>query len=206
MLHSSIIVLITIVLASCQNSNSRTKGNNSVDANKTLAKMDQLLFQLDGLDANDCNAIDRIVEVNEKLRREIENLRLVEELDYMVDAHDPNSHEIGLIVSDDGNFALFSWQTKMECLGQSIKNIAVFKSKNQLRISSLYGKPMLYSRISQVKETTGNNIYLLHSQKTKDTQNIIMGYTISNGILAEAQISNPIHLQHDYAISEMEDQ
>jgi hypothetical protein len=68
----------------------------------------------------------------------------------------------------------------MDCLGNQIKNIALYKTDNGVLTSSLYGTPMIYHRVSSNPMKKGN--YLLHSNST------IKGYSISNGYLEETSI------------------
>ena len=106
----------------------------------------------------------------------------------MVDTFNKNQHRIDLVVSEDEQFAIFSWETKMDCLGNQIKNIALYKTNEKVRVSSLYGTPMLYREISQT-DLNHQMYYILGGNTAEETSKVTQKiYKITNGYIEEAQI------------------
>ena len=129
--------------------------------------------------------------LNEKMRRIIEGIRSPKEFDELVIAFDADKHKIGFLVSEDDQFGVFSWQTKMDCLGHGIKNIALYKSNDKVMVSSLYGDPMVYHNIETNKQEKGKPVYILLgiSSTENDLNNLTKkGYKITNGYLVESKI------------------
>ena len=162
--------------------------NRAFNAEETLAELDGLLMQLDQFDASDCENLNDIVTINERMRRIIEGIHSPKEFDELAGVFDAGKHKIGFLVSEDDLFGVFYWQTNMDCLGQSIKNIALYKSGDRLLVSSLYGKPMIYEKLTSEKMNQNKTIYLLHSRASKQNQTVTKAYTIANTILVESQI------------------
>ncbi|MCK0159681.1 hypothetical protein [Allomuricauda sp. F6463D] len=157
---------------------------------ETLAKLDQLMVQLHQMNAPDCEDLDEIVTINEKMRRMIENVRSVTAFDDLVNSFDQNNHKMNFSVSNDGNFGVFSWHSKMDCLGIHIKNIALYKTDGRIVASSLYGEPMAYYKITSMNLNKHKTIYLLKgSSSIKASDSILKTYTITNGDLVESRIS-----------------
>ncbi|MDF0717364.1 hypothetical protein PY092_14465 [Muricauda sp. 334s03] len=168
--------------------------NDHFNGKDTLAELDRLLMQLDQMDASDCGNLDEIVTINEKMRRMVENIRSSKAFDSIAKAFDANTNQIDFVVSKDEQFGVFSWYTKMDCLGNSIKNIALYKSDNKVLASSLYGKSMIYHEIKSRKQTEDKTVYLLlgsSSENQDATDSTAKGYKITNGYLAESQIPLP---------------
>lgn len=162
------------------------------NAKETLAQLDSLVIQIEALDNEKCENLDTIVILNEKMRRIIENIRSINKFDDLVNNFDQDRHQIGLTVSEDGKFGVFNWQTKMDCLGIHIKNIALYKSDGRVYASSLYGEPLVCHKITNKTINTGKTVYLLGgSSSTNLSDSLVKTYTISNGDLVEARIPLP---------------
>lgn len=69
---------LLIPFTSCNNSNNMEL--EQFDAKNTLAQLDNLFIQLNGLDTVDCQNLDEIVTINEKMRGIIENIRSTKNL------------------------------------------------------------------------------------------------------------------------------
>ena len=174
---------------SCNISNNRER--NQFEAKDIFVQLDSLLTQLNSLEAWDCKNLNEIVTLNEKMRRIIEGIRSPKEFDELVIAFDADKHKIGFLVSEDDQFGVFSWQTKMDCLGHGIKNIALYKSNDKVMVSSLYGDPMVYHNIKTNKQEKGKPVYILLgiSSTENDLNNLTKkGYKITNGYLVESKI------------------
>ncbi|NDV14899.1 hypothetical protein GO009_02580 [Muricauda sp. TY007] len=196
---------LLIPFTSCNNYNS--KEDEQFDAKNTLAQLNNLLIQLNGLDTVDCQNLDEIVTINEKIRGIIESIRSTKKFDSLATTYNKAEHQIGFVVSDNQQFGVFSWETKMDCMGHNIKNIALYKSKNRIVASSLYGKPMIYHGIISKNQGNGKTIYLLNgrfSSKKKHFNTTTKAYTITNGSLAESQIPLLGKLHEGYATTEFE--
>ncbi|WP_148261528.1 hypothetical protein [Flagellimonas ruestringensis] len=176
---------LLIPFTSCNNSNNMEL--EQFDAKNTLAQLDNLFIQLNGLDTVDCQNLDEIVTINEKMRGIIENIRSTKKFDDLAAAYNEDEHQIGFVVSEDRQFGVFSWKTKMDCMGHNIKNIALYKSNNKVVASSLYGKPIIYHEITSKNQNNGKTIYLLNGEKGQ-LNATTKAYTITNGNLAESQI------------------
>jgi len=178
-------VLLLILFVRCQPSDK--SDSKAFNAEETLAKLDGFLLRLNQIDNRDCKNLDEIVTINESMRRIVENIRTKEMFEGLMNAFDEKKHQIGFTFSEDEQFAVFSWQTKMDCLGHSIKNIALFKHNETIKTSSLYGNPMMYEHIKSHKQNKNATLYILQGIAYSDdlTQK---GYTISNGYLVESQI------------------
>ncbi len=191
-----------IHFTSCNVPNNRE--HNQFNAKDTFFQLDSLLTQINSLDTRDCKNLDAIVTLNEKMRGIVEGIRSPKEFDELVRAFDADKHKIGFLVSEDDLFGVFSWQTKMDCLGHGIKNIAFYKSDDELLASSLYGKPMIYDKITLERLNQNKTIYLLHSGVSKQNQIVTKGYSITNGILVESQIPLSEQSYNGYTITTME--
>lgn len=179
-----------ILFTNCKN-NSQSKVA-PFNAKETLAQLDDLLIQIEELENEKCENLDAIVILNEKMRRIIENVRSIKEFDDLVNSFDPDRQQIGFIVSEDGKFGVFSWQSKMNCLGIHIKNIALYKSEERIVASSLYGEPLIYHEMINKKISTDKTVYLLRgSSSTNMSDSLTKTYTITNGDLVEARIELP---------------
>ncbi|GAB4508984.1 MAG: hypothetical protein Tsb004_08670 [Allomuricauda sp.] len=174
----SIAIVLSMISSSCDFSK-KSKENDFYTSN-TLDELEVLLTQLNQLDTIDCRNMDEIVSINESMRRILENIRSVEKFDKLAKAYKTHRPNVKFAISEDGTFGVFSWRTKMDCLGNQIKNIALYKTDNGVLTSSLYGTPMIYHRVSSNPMKKGN--YLLHAN------NAIKGYSISNGYLEETSI------------------
>ncbi|WP_421807176.1 hypothetical protein [Flagellimonas sp.] len=173
-----IAIVLSMISSSCDFSK-KSKENDFYTSN-TLDELEVLLTQLNQLDTIGCRNMDEIVSINESMRRIVENIRSAEKFDKLAKAYKTHRPNVKFAASEDGTFGVFSWRTKMDCLGNQIKNIALYKTDNGVLSSSLYGKPMIYHRVSSNPMKKGN--YLLHANNT------IKGYSISNGYLEETPI------------------
>nr|WP_297788601.1 hypothetical protein [uncultured Allomuricauda sp.] len=189
-------------LPSCNNSNN--KQLNQFDAKDTLAELDTLLTQLNSLESEDCNNLDEIVTLNEKIRGIVEGIKSPKEFNELLSVFNGDKHKIGFLVSEDELLGVFSWQTKMDCLGHSIKNIALYISGDKLVASSLYGKPMIYEQIALEKLDSNKTIYLLSTKATKQNTTVTKGYTIINGVLMQSEVRLSKRGNNRYAISAIE--
>ena len=183
---------LLILFVSCKPSNK--SDNKAFNAEETLAELDGLLSRLHQIDNTDCKNLDEIVTINESMRRIVENVQTNEKFEGLIKSFDKTAHQIGFIFSGDKQFAVFSWQTKMDCLGNSIKNISLYKYEDKVKSSSLYGNPMVYHRIKSNKQDKKKTLYILEgsSSNEKDLNDITKkGYRITNGYLAEARIQEP---------------
>ena len=174
----SIAIVLSMISSSCDFSK-KSKENDFYTSN-TLDELEVLLTQLNQLDTIDCRNMDEIVSINESMRRILENIRSVEKFDKLAKAYKTHRPNVKFAISEDGTFGVFSWRTKMDCLGNQIKNIALYKTDNGVLTSSLYGTTMIYHRVSSNPMKKGN--YLLHAN------NAVKGYSISNGYLEETPI------------------
>jgi len=183
---------LLILFVSCKPSNK--SDNKAFSTEETLAELDGLLSRLHQIDNTDCKNLDEIVTINERMRRIVENVQTNEKFEGLIKSFDKTAHQIGFIFSGDKQFAVFSWQTKMDCLGNSIKNISLYKYEDKVKSSSLYGNPMVYHRIKSNKQDKKKTLYILEgsSSNEKDLNDITKkGYRITNGYLAEARIQEP---------------
>jgi len=181
--------LLLIVSLSC-NSSDKSETEH-FEAKDTLVELDTLLFQLRKIDTADCANMDEIVTVNETMRGIVENIRTIEEFDDLVNAFENGSYQISFVFSEDEKLGLFSWRTKMDCLGNNIKNIALFKYNGKVKASSLYGNPMMFQNIKSKKQNKDKTLYIFEgSSSTDNNLNDLTqkGYKITNGYLAESQI------------------
>nr|WP_292959891.1 MULTISPECIES: hypothetical protein [unclassified Allomuricauda] len=179
-----------VLFTNCKN-DSKSKAN-PLNAKETLAQLDSLAIQIEALENEKCENLDTIVILNEKMRRIIENIRSINEFDDLVNSFDQDRQQIGLTVSEDGKFGVFTWQSKMDCLGIHIKNIALYKTDGRVYTSSLYGEPLVCHEITNKTINTDKTVYLLRgSSSTNISDSLIKTYTISNGDLVEARISSP---------------
>ncbi|MBO0341096.1 hypothetical protein [Flagellimonas profundi] len=180
-----ICLMLLLYLSGC---NSSTKSNKEpFNANATLEQLDTLLGQLQGIDSFDCKNLDEIVTINEDMRRIVENIRSIDEFDRLVEAYQAKEHQITFSFSEDKQIGVFSWHTKMDCLGHIIKNISLYKSNGKVIASSLYGKSLIFNSIGSIQKDNGNVVYLLNGGTTSE-EPAIMGYTITNGYLVESTI------------------
>mgnify|MGYP006865025993 CR=1 FL=1 len=197
----------TILCLSCGTSNKSQ--NDHFNGKDALAKLDGLLMQLDQFDASDCGNLDEIVTINEKMRRIVESIRSNKAFDSIAQAFDANTNQIDFVISEDEQFGVFSWHTKMDCLGNSIKNIALYKFENKIQASSLYGESMIYHDIKSRNQTDDKTVYLLmgsSSPNKKLNDSTMKGYKITNGYLAESQIPSIVAKDQQYAASSAMDQ
>ncbi|WP_127136733.1 hypothetical protein [Flagellimonas oceanensis] len=181
--------------------------NDHFNGKDALAKLDGVLMQLDQFDASDCSNLDDIVTINEKMRRIVESIRSTNAFDSIVQAFDANTNQIDFVISEDEQFGVFSWRTKMDCLGNNIKNIALYKSDNKVLASSLYGKSMIFHDIKSQKQAEGKTVYLLlgSSSINKVPKDLTAkGYKITNGYLTESQIPSIANKNQQYASSGMD--
>ncbi|WP_421811995.1 hypothetical protein [Flagellimonas sp.] len=180
---------LLILFVSCKPS--KKSDNKAFSTEETLAELDGLLSRLHQIDNTDCKNLDEIVTINERMRRIVENVRTNERFEGLIKSFDKTVHQISFIFSGDKQFAVFSWQTKMDCLGNSIKNIALYKYEDKVKASSLYGNPMVYHRIKSNKQDKNKTLYILEGSylTEKDLNDLVQsGYKITNGYLAESQI------------------
>ena len=185
MVSPLICFMLPLYLTSC---NISTKSNKKpFNANATLDQIDTLLAQLQNLDTVDCKNLDEIVTINEDMRGIVENIRTITEFDKLVDTYQNKEHQITFSFSADKQMGVFSWHTKMDCLGHTIKNIALFKYKDKVIASSLYGKSLIFNSIGSIQKDNGNVVYLLNGGTTSE-EPTILGYAITNGYLVESTI------------------
>ncbi|WP_318308614.1 hypothetical protein [Flagellimonas crocea] len=197
---------LLINFTSCQNKTSKASKDGNFDAKEIIAELDFLLNQLDDLDATNCQNLDEIVTINEKMRGVIESIRSVHQFDKVVNAFDQNRQQIAFVVSKDKRFGVFSWETKMDCLGNGIKNVALYKWNEKIMASSLYGMPLIYDQISTKEPQNKKKVYFLYGTPSKAEQSelfITKAYTIIDGDLTESNISLPEKdlMQMQYAAS-----
>ncbi|MBO0329793.1 hypothetical protein [[Muricauda] lutisoli] len=179
-------LICLMLLLSLYGCNSSTRSNkNPFNAHATLEQMDKLLAELQDIDTIDCKNLDEIVTINEDMRGIVENIRTIDEFDRLVEAYQAKEHQITFSFSEDKQMGVFSWYTKMDCLGHVIKNIALFKSKDKVTASSLYGKSLIFNSIGSVQKDNGNVVYLLNGDRVSE-EPTILGYTITNGYLVES--------------------
>ncbi|MDF0705821.1 hypothetical protein [Flagellimonas okinawensis] len=183
--------------------NSSKSKNQQLTGYEVLDKLDSLATRLNNLESKDCENIDEIVTINEQMRRIIEDIYSNNVLDELITAAHKETHQIVFASSEDKNVGVFSWESKLDCLGHNIKNIALFRSNNRVSTSSLYGKSMMYSEVSLLKNNNNKMLYQLKGT-SHFGENKVNGYTISNGQLIESQIPNKA-VSRQYANSTLEE-
>lgn len=185
-------VLLLTLFSGCNPSN--TSENEQFNGANTLTELDNLLLQLHKIDTSNCENLDDIVTINEKMRRLVENIQTTEKFENLINTFDEDTNRIDFVFSGDKQFGVFSWQTKMDCLGNSIKNIALYKSGDKVMVSSLYGEPLVYHNITATQQDKNRPVYILlgSASTDKDLNDLIKkGYKITNGYLSESQVTEP---------------
>jgi hypothetical protein len=173
------IGLILLMMMSSCNFSGKSK-EHAFNPSNTLDQLEVLLTQLNELDTTDCANLDEIVSINEKMRRIVENIRSAESFDQLAKTYKTQHSNVKFMVSEDMVFGIFSWRTKMDCLGNQIKNIALYKTDKGILASSLYGTPRIYHKVGSSSFKKGR--YILYAD------NLLKGYSISNGYLEEIQL------------------
>lgn len=193
------LIIYAVILIICYNCNiSQEPAKETLSAESTLAQLDSLLIQLDKLNTHDCQKMDNAVTLNEKMRRIVENIQSVNEFGRLMEVYPKKPHKINFTFSDDKQIGVFSWDSKLTCLGHSIKNIALFKSKNSVVATSLYGEALNYNHITSSQEDTQKTIYLFHGNANSEKP-IVNAYTITDKHLTAYRMPSA---EEEYASSQ----
>src|SRR5690606_23192084 len=131
---------------------------------------------------------EEVVQLNEKIRRTIEDIRPSGQLAEIAENYSPKGHGFSFTLSKDKKLGIFSWHTKMDASGNKIKNMALYQQGDRLEISSLFNSPIIYERIHQVESFKGEVLYVLQGKDDTGKGNFFRldAYTLKNGLLEEA--------------------
>ncbi|NDV43002.1 hypothetical protein [Flagellimonas sediminis] len=184
--QSPIVFIFSLALLS---SSCVRKGHIQEFANGTEINisLDSLFTKLESLSSMPNPNSEVLVEINEKIRRTIEHIgsqKLLAEIDA---GYKTKKHHFSFILSDDKKIAVFSWPTRLENSGNRIKNIALYHSNDKMVPTSLYGTPIIYNGIHQLKMYDGTTLYLLQGQDSMQQKmlNRVNAYLLKNGYLEE---------------------
>lgn len=158
---------LLLIIMSCQLTTSKSEKFSSIKSEKELlTTLDSLFVELNknDIDNLEYNSSETMVDINEKIRRVIENINSNELLKALELEYGKKNHSFSFVLSSDGKIGVFSWYTRMDNTGNEIKNIALHQKKNKVVPTSLYGEPIIYNGIYQLKSHKGQTVYLIHGQ------------------------------------------
>lgn len=179
-------LILGLVLMGCSGSNSSEEGPQSAKA--IVADLDSLFLELAALETDGSSISPEAVKLNEQIRRTIENIHASDLLVEIGELHAPKAQGFNYALSPDHGLAIFSWYTKLDASGNKIKNMALFKMGDGLRVSSLLGSPLIYGKVHQVESYKGDVLYILQGRDTSAVANPqrLDAYTLENGQLQQA--------------------
>ena len=153
--------------------------------------MDWLFVQLANLDTTDSEYMESATLINEQIKKTMECVKLPKRLLEVDKSYWVKKHDFLFALSDDGQFGVFSWDSKIESTSGSIKNIALYASQKKVIPTSLYGEALHYNQIHTIKNQKGSPLYVLHGKgKSAESQNFyrLDAYTIKKDGLGDAKI------------------
>lgn len=153
-----------------------------------VASLDLLFQELASQEANSSELSEEVVQLNENIRRTIENIRPSGLLAEIGETYTHDGHGFSFTLSKDQKLGIFSWHTKMDASGNKIKNMALYGQGDRLEVSSLFSAPIIYEKIHQVESYKGEVLYLLQGKDDTGEGNFFRldAYTLKNGLLEES--------------------
>lgn len=181
------MIFMGFLLMGCQNINHQ-HNEGPVTGEDVIASLDSLLYKLDILEKKAPGLSEEVVQVNESIRRTVENIRSSDLLVDIGKEYASKEHEFNFALSEDKKLGVFSWHTKMNTSGNKIKNIALYSTGDKIEPSSLYDTPIIYDKIHQVESYKGETLYVLHGHLSSGDGHYfrLNAYTLKNGYLEEA--------------------
>lgn len=183
--YALLLFCLTALLAvGCSNRNNSPQYS---DGKEITQLLDSLFTKLEKAYSEANSNSERLVEINEKIRRAIERIDSPKLLDDILSGYDTKKHDFSFILSPDTKVCVFSWYTHMENSGNRIKNIALYHSNDKMVPTSLYGTPVIYSEINQIETYDGETIYLLQGNDSINQNKFyrLNAYLLKNGYLEE---------------------
>lgn len=184
--HSLLLFCITVLLAvGCSNKNNVPQYSNGKEITQLL---DSLFTKLEKKYSEADSDTERLVEINEKIRRAIEHIDSPKVLEEVLSGYGSKKHEFSFILSSNKKVCVFSWYTHLENSGNRIKNIALYHSNGKMIPTSLYGTPIIYNGIHQIETYDGETIYLLQGNDSiyQNKFHRLNAYALKNGYLEES--------------------
>jgi len=186
--HLLLIPIFIIALQQWSCDGKKDSSKDLVNGEDLIHSLDSLFTELSKVDLNTVESSETIVAINEKIRRNIENVQSQRILKELSAIYRDDEHDFKFALSKDGKLGVFSYYTMMDNSGIGIKNIALYNTDNKISPTSLYGKPVIYSKIHQIKSNTQNTIYILHGNgKTHNNETAyrLHAYSLKDGDLVE---------------------
>ncbi len=184
--QSPIILFCSLALlfCGCSKRNDVPRFTNGMEITATL---DSLFGKLETIRTQTNPNPEGLVEINERIRRTIEHIGSQRLLHEMQNGYENHNHLFSYILSPDQKVAIFSWYTHLENSGNRIKNIALYDSDTKMVPTSLYGTPVIYNGIHQIKTYGDETIYLLQGQDSIQQRVFyrLNAYLLKNGYLEE---------------------
>lgn len=181
------LIFMGFLLMGCENM-THQETESPKTGEEVVATLDSLFHELASLEKNAPGLSDEVVQLNESIRRTVEDVRTSDLLMEINKVSAKKKHDYTFTLSDDKKLGVFSWRTRMDNTGNRIKNIALYGNGDNLEPSSLYDTPITYDKIYQVESYKGETLYILHGHLASgDGRYFRMNaYTIKNGYLEEA--------------------
>jgi len=180
------LVLPLFFMVGCSGSDQKKAPAES--GKELVASLDRLFEELSTEDTNSSELSEEVVQLNEKIRRTIENIRPTGQLSEIAESYSKDAHGFSFTLSQDKKLGIFSWHTKMDASGNKIKNMALYDQGDRLEVSSLLSAPIIFEKIHQVESYKGQVLYVLQGKDDTGVGNFFRldAYTLRDGLLEEA--------------------
>lgn len=181
------IACVGLLLIGCGNITDKN-AKSPTSGKEVITVLDSLFQGLANLERPTQGLSEDVVQVNENIRRTVENIRSSDLLAEIGKEFASKEHDFSFILSEDKKLGVFSWHTKMNTSGNKIKNIALYSTGDKIEPSSLYDTPIIYDKIHQVESYKGKNLYVLHGHLNSGDGHYfrLNAYILKNGYLEEA--------------------
>lgn len=182
------ILSVSFFFIGCtQPQNQKKEQPGVVSITGSISRVDELFNDLDQMEMVQEGDLEQAIEINEHIRREIEQIAAKNLLHKMTELYGKGNHHFAFTCSPDKKVAVFSWHSKLDTFGFPIKNIVIFHDGKELVPTSLYGTPVIYEQLFQFTDEKGHSIYIMvgNSRIHKMHKIIFWAYSIQNGQLQE---------------------
>jgi len=187
----AVLLLLQILLNCTFQESNKNNQNKGFDSGKAIVDhLDHLFDTLSSKKNTDKDFQESVVTLNEAIRQTIEYNITSPQLLKEIQAYFPaKKHDFSFILSNDGNFGVFSWRTqKKEFL---IKNMAFYVNGGSVFPTSLYGNPSVYEHIDFIQNDSGIPTYILGELKNASPaahQYHLSAYVIRKDGIEEANV------------------
>lgn len=187
----SILVLVAALGYINQNRWKNERTFSFDNGKQVIDSLDHLFKALSSMESGNPDSVESIISLNENIREVVEQITAPKILEEAYDFYQSKNHDFVLILTSDKKMGVFSWENGINGAKHRIKNIALYAKGSRLTPTSLYGDPVIYDKVYNIKNNRNIPIYILSGWR-KSVENLnyyrLHAYSIKKNGVEEVNI------------------